>query len=333
MPTTSGLDTHPENAYYPKGIAQASYDALESSARIMGIISQLSCWSLNYQVAAFGAYATILVGSTHLILRGSEPASLLPISILTNASAILVAGFGGAPSTPWAILRVCLTSIFLLCGVVLHENEEFDGTYPILCSVAYFTYQLGLRYHGIDSEGFLPRHEKEAKTDEAPSGTCLRVPPTDDNDATSSSRDLRIFFGGSFCLQGPILPLTTLGTVMTYRVFDFDLGFGLVFAFMSDFLSYIILVFINFARLRGRRMDNDKIIQRLFNLMLVIGTFCFVFFTTVEFPDIDFSWWRIAFGVAWFVVPHASKSTLTCFDFCDIGSFSFSGRVIPLADS
>lgn len=299
----------------------------------MGITNQLSGWSINYQVAAFGAYATILVESTHLILGGFEPASLLSISILTNASAILVAGFGGPSSTPLAILRISLTSLFLLYAIILHENEEFDGTYPILCSVAHLTYQLGLRYRGNSSEGFLPQHGKGAKTDEAPRESCLHVLPTGDNDITNSSRDLRIFFGESLCLQGPTLPITILGTVMTYRVFDFDLGFGLVFAFMSAFLSSIILLFSNSARQRGRQIDSQRIIQRLVSLMLVIGTFCFVFFSTVEFPDIDFSWWRVAFGVAWFVFGFTSKSIETSSDLFNAGSCSYLGRPTPLADS
>ena len=102
----------------------------------MCITTKLPAWYLNYQVAAFGAYATILVESIHLILRGFENASLLPISILTNGSAVLVAGFGGACSTPLAILRICLTSLFLLSAIILHEDETFDGTYATLCSVA-----------------------------------------------------------------------------------------------------------------------------------------------------------------------------------------------------
>lgn len=259
--------------------------------------------------------------------------SLLSISILTNASVILVAGFGGPSATPLAILRICLTSLFLLCAIILHEDEEFDGTYPVLCSVAHLTYQLGLQYCGKDSEGYLPRHEKEAKTDGAPPESCLRVPPTDDNDTTNSSRDLCIFFGDSLCLEGSVSPITLLGTVMTYRVFDFDLGFGLVFAFMSAFLSSIILLFINSVRQRGRRIDSQKIIQRLISLMLIIGIISFVFFTTVEFPDIDFSWLRVAFGVAWFVVDLTPKSTKTSSDLFNPGSCSYLGRLTPLADS
>ena len=298
----------------------------------MVVTTPLPDWSLNYQVAAFGAYATILVESIHLILRGFEDASLLSISILTNSSAVLVAGFGVPSSTPLAILRICLTSVFLLSATILRDSERFDGTYAILCSVAHLTYQLGLRYYGNDSEGFLPQHEKRAKTDEAPSESCLYAPPKDKNEAAKFSRDLRIFFGDSFCLEGSMLPITILGTVMTYRVFDFDLGFGLVFAFMSAFLSSIILLFINHARQRGRRIDTQKAIQRLVGLMLVVGTFCLVFFTTVEFPDIEISWWRVAFGVAWFV-PGYPLSLVMVTSNPKKGLCSYSGQLIPLADS
>lgn len=268
---------------------------------------RLPAWSLNYQVATFGAYATILVEVIYLILGGFENASLLSISILTNGSAVVVAGFGDASSTPFAVIRICLTSLFLLAAVILQENERFDGTYAILCSVAHLFYQLRLRHDRDELQLFLPQHEKHAKTDEAPSESCLNACPADFKDTANFSRSLRVFFGDSFCLEGAMVPVTVLGTVMTYRVLDFDLGFGLVFAFMSAFLSSVILLFVNYARTRGRRMDTPKALQRLLSMMLVIGTFCFVFFTSVEFPDIEFSWWRITFGVAWSVDPSLSS--------------------------
>lgn len=272
----------------------------------MGKTIQLPDWSLNYQVAAFGAYATILVEAIYLILGRFENASLLSISILTNASAVLVAGFGSTSSMPFAIVRICLTSLFLLCATIFEENETFDGTYAILCSVAHLFYQLRLRHNGDDSEGFLPQYEKREKMDGAPSENCLHVPPTNYTDAAKFSRNFCVFFGDCFCLEGVMVPVTIPRTVMTYRVFDFDLGFGLVFAFFSAFLSSAILLFTNYARMRGRHVDTQKDMQRLVCMMLLIGTFCFVLFTTVEFPDIEFSWWGITFGVAWFVFRQSS---------------------------
>lgn len=267
----------------------------------MGMTIELPDWSLNYQVAAFGAYATIFVESIYLILGGFENASLLSISILTNASAVLIAGLGGSSSTTLAITRICLTSLFLLWAIIAQENNTFDGTYAVLCSVAHLVYQLRLRHNGDDSEGILPQHEKRTKIDEAPLEDCMHTSGSDRDDAKAFSRSLRIFFGDSFCLEGAMVPVTILGTVMIYRVFDFDLGFGLFFAFISACFSSAILLFINYARKRGRQMETRKELARLAGLIVVIGTFCFVFFTNVEFPDIQFSWWRIAFGVAWFV--------------------------------
>ena len=268
----------------------------------MGMTIPLPDWSLNYQVAAFGAYATILVESCYVILGDFENASLLSVSILTNGSAVFVAGFGGSSSTPLAIIRICLTSLFLLCAIILRENETFDGTYAILCSIAHLTYQLQFQHNGDDTDGFLPQHEKGAKTDQTRSKSCSNSPPIDCSDEANNSRYLRIFFGDKFCLEGAMVPVTVLGTVMTYRVFDFDLGFGLIFAFMSAFLSSVILIFINCARMRGRQMEIEKALQRLLGLIIFIGTFCYVFFAIVDFSDIDFSWWRIAFGLAWFVL-------------------------------
>ena len=271
----------------------------------MGIITRLPEWSLNYQVAALGAYATILIESIYLILRGFERSSLLSISILTNGSVVLVAGFGGTSSTPLAVLRICSTSLFLLWAIFLQGNDHFNGTYAVLCSVAQLSYQLLLRPSRNYSE-VLPQHENCAKAEEAPSESCLYPPPTGHKDeAANFSESLRIFFGDAFCLEGAILPVIVLGTAMTYRVLDFDLGFGLVFAFMSAFLSSIVLLFINSARLRGRRVDTRKSIHILIGLLLFIGLFCFVLLTALEVSDPELSWWRIAFGVAWFV-PRAS---------------------------
>ena len=265
----------------------------------MGMTIELPDWSLNYQVAAFGAYATIFVESIYLILGGFENASLLSISILTNASAVLNAGLGGSSSMPLAITRICLTSVFLLWAIIAQENETFDGTYAILCSVAHLVYQLRWRHNGHDSEGSLPQHEKRTKIDEAPMESCMHTPSIECNDAKTFSRSLRIFFGDAFCLEGAMVPVTTLGTVMVYRVFDFDLGFGLVFAFISACLSSTILLSINYARVRGRRIETQKALQRLASWIVVIA-FCSVFLTTAELPDIKSIWWRFGFGTAWF---------------------------------
>jgi len=72
-------------------------------------------WHLDYQVVILGAYSTILVESLFLILgRPFDNTSPLCISILTNGSAVLLAGFGGACATSLAALRICVTTVFLL---------------------------------------------------------------------------------------------------------------------------------------------------------------------------------------------------------------------------
>lgn len=268
----------------------------------MGMTIELPDWSLNYHVAAFGAYATIFVESIYLILGSFQNASLLSISILTNASAVLVAGLGGPSSTSFAVTRICLTSFWLLLSIIAQKNNAFDGTYAVLLSVAHLVYQLRLRHEGEDPEGFLPKHEKRTET-EVSLESCMHTPPTDCNDEPQFSRNIRIFFGDSFCLEGAMVPVTTLGTVMFYRVLDLNLGFGLVFAFVSACLSSVMLLIINYARKRSRQMETRKELARLTSLIVVMGAFCFVFFTYVEFPGIEFSWWRITFGVAWFVPP------------------------------
>ena len=49
-------------------------------------------------------------------------------------------------------------------------------------------------------------------------------------------------------------------------------------------------------------MAVEKALQQLLSLIIMIGTFCYIFFAFVDFSDIEFSWWRIAFGLAWFVL-------------------------------
>ena len=129
----------------------------------MGMTIQFPNWTLNYQVAAVGAYATILVESIYLILGGLENTSLLSISILTNTSVVLFAGFGNASSTPLVSIRICLTGLFLLWAIVFHENETVDGTYAIFCSVVHLFYQLQLRHNDDRFEGFLPPSARETR--------------------------------------------------------------------------------------------------------------------------------------------------------------------------
>lgn len=101
----------------------------------MGNTIQLPDWSRSYQVAAFGAYAAILVESIYLIYGGCENMPLLSISILTNGSALLLAGFGGPPSTPCAIIQICLMSLFLLGTIILKEMRHLME--PMLYCVAW----------------------------------------------------------------------------------------------------------------------------------------------------------------------------------------------------
>ena len=267
----------------------------------MGITVELPDWRLNYHVAAVGAWATILLESIYLILGSFENASLLSISILTNGSAILVAGFGDTSSTPLAVIRICLTTLFLLWAVILREDQTFDGTYAILCSVAHFVYQLRFQHDGLHSDKLLPQYEDGAKKDDAFLDSRLLTSPTDCDDQAIFSRSIRIYFGDSFCLESLMFPVSVLGTVMTYRVLDFDLGFGLVFAFMSAFLSSIILVFINFARLRGRKFDSPKIFQQLVGLILLSELAFFIMSFGLEESEPPFSWWKLSFGITWFV--------------------------------
>ena len=179
----------------------------------------------------------------------------------------------------------------------------------------------------------MPHHEKSAKADQMQSKSCVHSPPLECNDEENHSRYVRIFFGDFFCLEGTMALITALGTVMTYRVFDFDLGFGLVFAFMSAFLSSMILISINCARMRGRKLEVGKALQRLLGLMMVICTVCLAFLAIVDFPDIELSWWRVIFGLTWFVLHLFSLAQLLVYIEPSItGSCSYSGQPSTPAD-
>jgi len=119
-------------------------------------------WRLDYQVAAFGAYATILVESVSLILGGIEDASALSISLLTNGSAVIFAGFYWANAAPLAAIRIGLTAIFLVWSIATKpEKDSFDGTYAILCSCAHLVYQYigGFNSDGDDVANYLQGRE------------------------------------------------------------------------------------------------------------------------------------------------------------------------------
>lgn len=75
-------------------------------------------WHLNYEVAALGAYATILVEAIHILFGGFDDASPISISLLTNGSAVLFTPHAKSRATPLAAVRIYLTATFLLWGVV-----------------------------------------------------------------------------------------------------------------------------------------------------------------------------------------------------------------------
>lgn len=225
-------------------------------------------WHLNYQVAALGAYSTIFIEALFLILGGPwENASPLTISILTNGSAVLLAGLGGACATSFAAIRICLTTVFLFfCIVLVTEEAAFDGTYPILCSVAQLSYHWLLRrsrrktgrFDGYSL--FLESNKDLDNRDSRDHGlgdkACW--------DAERFARALTFELGDHFHVDGGVLLFTVLGTALTYRVFDFDLGFGLFFASVSAFWSLVLLILINFMRLRGRQMEVHSATRRRF---------------------------------------------------------------------
>ena len=249
-------------------------------------------------MAAFGAYAAILVECVDCIFGGIETTSSLIISILTNGSTILVHGFSRPDSLPLATIRISLTTSFLLWSIISKpEKDAFDGTYAILCSFAHLVYQIRMRRHddGSDVEDDLHRRETEKRSGEFT--TCANEI---DNHAARFKRHLIIQCGDNLRLDGFTMFIAVLGTATTYRVFDFDLGFGLVFAAFSAALCIALLLLINFTRKRGRLVEGTKLLQRLIGISIPLGIFFLGVLWNDDVIDLigNIPWWKPTFAVA-----------------------------------
>lgn len=280
---------------------------LPSHALVMRLMPE---WHLNYQVAALGAYSTIFIETLFLILGGPwENASPLTISILTNGSAVLFAGLGGAYATSFAAIRICLTTVFLFFSIVLVTEEgTFDGTYAIFCSVDYLTYHWLLRRNQrktgrFDGRSLFPESDKVLDSrDSRDHGLGDKVCW----DAENSERALTFELGDHFHVDGGVLLFTVLGTALTYRVFDFDLGFGLFYASVSAFWSLVLLILINFMSLRGRQVKVHSAMRRRFSGILILTLpASYVLFalshSNIEWAN-EITSWKPAVGTAWFVL-------------------------------
>lgn len=142
--------------------------------------THLCNWRLNYEIAAFGAYCTILVEALCLILGGFEDASPLSISLLTSGSAVAIAGFGDYFSTPLAVFRISLTTAFLLISIVSRRGgENFDGTCASLCSVAHL-FQTWIWQGGrcqVDASSMTPERARQTPSSSGWAMSFTKDPP------------------------------------------------------------------------------------------------------------------------------------------------------------
>ena len=250
----------------------------------------LPAWHLDYPVAAIGAYTTIFIEAFYLTIVGDfADAGPLTISILTNGFAVCLAGFGGSRAMPLAVATILVITLFLLVSITFRgHGKDFDGTYALLCAVAHLLHQCVVLWEVSQHEGLSARKQSDEESKEG--GMSMPF-----------SRDLAFHFGKYFQVEGGILLFLTLGTAMTYRIFDFNLGFGLVFASLSAALSMAVVVFVNWARPLGWAITTSGAVVRFYVVpFLLLSPVSFVFFTYADI-DIAIPWWKPAVGVAWYV--------------------------------
>ena len=250
----------------------------------------MPAWHLSYPVAAIGAYATIFIEAIYLIIVGDfADAGPLAISILTNGFSVFVTGFGGSRAVPLAVAAILVTTVFLFVSITFRgQGQDFDRTYASLCGVAHLSHQCVVVWK--ESQRKRLSVQKQSNKESKEEKTSMPF-----------SRDLTIHFGKYFQIEGSILLFLTLGTAMTYRIFDFDLGFGLVFASLSTVLSIAVVIFINWARPLGWAITTSGAVVRFFVVpFLLLSPVSFVFFT-YAIIEIEIPWWKPAVGVAWYV--------------------------------
>lgn len=270
----------------------------------MTTASNLPKWQLDPSIAIFATYTTLLVASASLIFGGFETTSPLAISLLANGAATILAGYGGLRSSPSAFLCICLTSVFLLCGIATSfgtrdlNHDRFDGTYSILCSFAHLAYTAILVYKQVESQhGSNPGQEVEKKDD-----SFVQSNNDESSDkgviVTFPSRDIVFQFGDTFRMRAKVFIPMVLGSAMIYRAVDFNTGLGIICASVSGTMSALLLFMIDVTRYQEQNVDLDKALQKFVGALISVGIFCYIAFTYTEM-DPDITWWRVAFPITW----------------------------------
>lgn len=160
-------------------------------------------------------------------------------------------------------------------------------------------------------------------------------------DAERFQRALTFELGDHFHVDGGVLLFTVLGTALTYRVFDFDLGFGLFFASVSGFWSLVLLILINSMRDRGRRVELHGAIQRRILGILILTLPANYVFIALNYSDVqwadEITWWKPAVEIAWFVAfmthlaqTYSLQAFLLCWHYIHTFAFLHSRHPLPL---
>lgn len=271
----------------------------------MHLPTRLAEWRLYHPVSALAAYSTILFQAIYVIVGRKEGSSPFTISILINGFTVILSGFGGSREIPRALLHVTLNTFILLFAITtLREGERFDGTYAVLCAMAQSMHQVLLwRTGDLEGDSLLLSHENQKKLEELGSSPQVKRCSIYDNDSLAFGRRIIFHFGEKFQVDGALLLYLTLGNAITYRVFDFNLGFGLAFASISALWCICLLWVANVARLRGRQINmRTSIRHHLCSALVCSGSFVFAFSKFVDF-GVEVDWWKVAFGATWYGTP------------------------------
>lgn len=274
----------------------------------MGTPIKLPPWRLDHPLAAFAAYATIIVELVDLIFNGLSEPYAIAASIIMNGSAVLLAGYGGPESPPPAFLCICLNTVFLLCDIAStmgpspFHDTHVGCTYAMLCSIAHLTYSGGLLYKQIECRNDPVVDQQVEKKDDCVAEKQTEMEAGEAEDMIKFDRNISFQFGDRFRMEVKnLLPIVIGTALVTYRSPNsLNSDVGVIFGLLSGVMGVSLLFLIDATQVRFQSVDMDAAWQHLVAVLLFVGVFWYSLFSFYSSnPGTD--WWRITFVIVWYV--------------------------------